>query len=42
VGFDGFDEVHGVGFGEIFHAEIIDAESERGVRLMRWRQRPGV
>jgi hypothetical protein len=30
VRFDGFDEMHGVGFGEIFHAEIVDAKSERG------------
>jgi hypothetical protein len=30
VGSDGVDEMHGVGCGEIFHAEIVDIESERG------------
>ena len=31
VGFDGFNGMRGVGFGEIFHAEVVDAESEGGV-----------
>ena len=37
--------MHGVGFGEIFHAEIVDAESERGaLRAMApetWCERHG-
>ena len=43
--FDGFDEVHCVGLGEIFDAEIVDAESERGaLRAMApetWCERHG-
>ena len=31
MGFDGVDEMRGVSCGEIFYAEIVDAESERGV-----------
>ena len=35
VGSDSVDEMHGVGFGEIFHAEVVDAESECGaLRVM--------
>ena len=30
MGFDGVDEMRGVSCGEIFHAKIVDAESERG------------
>ena len=30
MSFDGFDKMRGVGFLEIFHAEVVDAESERG------------
>ena len=28
VGSDGVDEMRGVGFGEILHAKVVDAESE--------------
>ena len=31
VGFDGVDEMRGVSCGEIFHAEVVDAEGECGV-----------
>jgi hypothetical protein len=45
VRFDGFDEVHGVCLGEIFYAEIVDAESELGaLRAMApetWCERHG-
>jgi hypothetical protein len=45
VRFDGFDVMHGVGFGEIFHAKIVNAESERGsLRAMApetWGERHG-
>ena len=30
VGFDGIDEMHGVSWGEILHAEVVDAEGKRG------------
>ena len=30
VGFDGVDEMRGVSCGEIFHAKIVDTESEHG------------
>jgi hypothetical protein len=31
LGFDGFDEMRGIGFLQIFHNEVADSESERGV-----------
>jgi hypothetical protein len=45
VRFNGFDEMHGVGLGEILYAEIVDAESECGaLRAMApetWGERHG-
>ena len=45
MGFDGIDEIHGVRFGKILHAEVMDAEGERGaLRAMApeiWGERHG-
>jgi hypothetical protein len=45
VGFDGIDEIHGLRFGKILHAEVMDAEGKHGVlRAMApeiWGERHG-